>query len=58
MLEALTEEDDPEVLTTITEASDEEAEETTRPSERILRRRFRCVYGLRVLMMTTALSIE
>ena len=33
MTEALAEEDEPEVLMTTTEASAEEAEETTRPSE-------------------------
>ena len=33
--EALAEEDEPVVLTTATEASIEEAEDTTRPSERL-----------------------
>ena len=33
--EASTEEDKPKVSTTIMEASDEKAEETTRPSERL-----------------------
>ena len=38
-----------EVSTTTMEASYEEAEETTHPSERLRRRRRRCVYCLRVL---------
>ena len=56
--EVLAEEDDTKVSTTTSEASAEEAEETTRPSERLQRRRRRCVYGLRVLMATTAASEE
>ena len=47
--EALAEEYEPEVSTKTTEASAEEAEETTRPSERLQRRRRQCVYGLRGL---------
>ena len=39
MPEALAEEDEPEVSTTTTEASDEEAEESMRPSEYLQRRR-------------------
>ena len=58
MTEALAEEDKPEVLTTTTEASIEEAEDTKRPSERIQRERLRCVYGLRALTTTTTASEE
>ena len=58
MTEASAEDHDPKVSTTTTEASTEEAADTTLPSERLQRRRRWCVYGLRVLMMTTALSTE
>ena len=58
MTEASTEEDYPKVSTTITEASAEEAEDTTRPSEHLRRRWCRCVYGIRVLTKTTAASAE
>ena len=57
-MEALTEEDEPEVLTTRMEASAEETEETTRPSECLQRQRCRCFYGIGVLMTTTASSTE
>ena len=53
---ASTEEYEPKVSTTRTEASIEEAEEITRPSERLQRRRRQCVYRLRELMTTTTLS--
>ena len=43
--EALAEEDELKVSTTATEASIEEAEDTTRPSERLQQWRRRCVYG-------------
>ena len=56
--EVSAEEDEPEVLMTTTEASIEEAEDIMLPSERLRRRRRRCIYGLRVLMMTTAASAE
>ena len=58
MTEVLAEEDEPEVLTMITEASIEEAENTMRLSESLRRRRRRCVYGQRVLMTTTAALAE
>ena len=48
----------PEVLTTTTEASIEEAEDITRLSERLQPRRRRCVYKLRVLTTTIAVSAE
>ena len=57
MEEASEKEDYPKVLTTRMEASAEEAEEPTRRSERLHRRRRRCVYGLRVLK-TTASALE
>ena len=56
--EASSEENDPEVSTTKTEASIEEGEDPTCPSERVRRRRRRCVYGLRVLTTTTAAREE
>ena len=56
MTEASAEEDEPEVWTATTEASAEEAEETTRISERIRWWRRRCVYGVRVLMTKAALA--
>ena len=40
------------------EAEAEEAEETTRPIEHLQRLRLRCVYGIRVLTMTTAAASE
>ena len=45
-MEASAEGDEPKDLMT-TEASEKEAEETTHPSERLQRRRWRCVYGPR-----------
>ena len=54
--EALAEEYEPKDWMAMTEASVEEAEETTRPSERLQRRRRRCVYGPRELTTTTAAS--
>ena len=56
--ETLTEEDKPKVLTTTTDALAKEVEETTRQSERLQQQRHRCVYGLSVLMITTASSTE
>ena len=44
----------PEVLTMITEASIEEAENTVLLSERLQRQTGRCIYGQRVLITTTA----
>ena len=58
MAEALTEEDETEESTAKTEASEEEGEETTRPSECIQRRMRRCVYGPSELTTTTAESAE
>ena len=57
-MEASEEEDEPEVLKNITEALVEEAEEATRPSERLRRQRRRCVYGIRVLTTKTVASAE
>ena len=68
--EEAADEDEPEVSTTTTEAEveaegeakaeaeAEEAEETTRPIEHLQRLRLRCVYGIRVLTMTTAAASE
>ena len=57
--EALAEEDDLAVSKMTTEASIEEAEDTTRLSECLRRRRRRCVYGQpEVLTTTTEASIE
>ena len=56
--EASAEEDDPEVSTMTTYASDEELEETKSPSELLRWQRRRCVYGLRVLTTMTASSAE
>ena len=56
--QALAEKYEPDVLTMTTEASIEEAEYTTRPSERLRRQRRLCIYGLRVLTTTTASSEE
>ena len=53
-MKALSEEDDPKVLTTTIESLAEEEEETISPSERLRQRRLRCVYWLRVLTTTTA----
>ena len=58
MTEASEEEDELEVSTTTTDASIDYAEDTTRPIERLQRRRRRCVYGLRVLTTTTAALAE
>ena len=58
MTEVSAEEDEPEVLTTIAEASIEEAEDTTRPSERLRQRRRQYVHGLRLLIMTVVASAE
>ena len=44
-MEASAEEDDPNDLTTATDMSAEEAENKTRPIERLRRCRQRCVYG-------------
>ena len=57
-MEALIEEYEPKVSKTRTEASDEEAEYTMRSSERLQRRRRRCVYKLRVFMTMTESSTE
>ena len=57
-MEALEEEDELKVWMTIVEASMEEAEETTRPSERLQHKSWWCVYGIRVLTKTTAASVE
>ena len=54
--EASAEEDEPGVLTTTMYASVEEAEETKCMSERLQCQRRHCVYRLRVLTTTTALS--
>ena len=56
--EASTEEDEPEVSTKTTEASDEEEEETTHPSERLQWQWRRFIYGIRLLMTTTALLTD
>ena len=56
--EAEVEEDDTEVSKTAPEASVEEVEETKCPSERLQRRRWWCVYGIRVLKTTTSVSTE
>ena len=47
MTEAFEEEVDLEILTTMADASAEEAEETALPSERLQRGRRRCVYSPR-----------
>ena len=57
-MEASAAEDDTKVSTTTPEASIEEAEYAMRLSERLRRRRRRCVYGLRVLTTTTEASAE
>ena len=46
--------DNPEVSTMTTDASIEEAEDTTRLSEHLQPKRRRCVYELRVLATITA----
>ena len=56
--EASAEEDEPKVSMTTTEASAKKAEETTRPSERLRRRRRQYVYGLRVFTTTTVSLAE
>ena len=56
--EASEEEYKPEVSMTTTEASIKEAEDKTRPSERLQQRRRRCIYGIRVLTTTTTASAE
>ena len=56
--EASAEEDEPEESTKTTQLSAEEAEETTRPSEPLQRRRQRCVNSSRILRMTTVSSAE
>ena len=53
-MEALSEEDEPEDSTATTEASAEEVEETTCPSERLRQWSRWCVYGTRELTTTTA----
>ena len=58
MTEASAEEDEPEVLATTTEASIEKAEDATRPSERLPRRRRWCVYRLMVLTTASEASAE
>ena len=58
IMEALAEEDEPEVSTMATEASSEESENTTRPSEHLRWRRRRCVYGIRVSTTMTTASAE
>ena len=58
-MEALEEEDELKVSTMKTEASTEEAEDTTRLSQCIKRQRRRCVYGQNeVSTMTTGASTE
>ena len=57
-MEASSEEDYTKVFTTTTEASIEEAENTTRLSERLQRKMRQYVYGKRVLMTTVAASKE
>ena len=54
MVEASAEEDQPEVLTMIRDASIEEADDATRLNERLKRRRRWCISGLRVLTFTAA----
>ena len=54
MMESSVKEDDTKVLTTTTEASIEEAEYITRPSEHLQRQMLRCLYGLRALVMAAA----
>ena len=56
--EALVDKYDPEDSTTTTEASVEEAEDTTRLRERLRWRRQWCVYGPRELTTTTEASAE
>ena len=51
--EGQTKENEPEVLTTTIEASIEQAEDTSRPSKCLQRRRRQCVYGIRVLTTTS-----
>ena len=58
MTELLAEEDYIKDSTTTTEASTEEAEETTRPSECLQRQICRCVYGPREMMTTTLALAE
>ena len=53
-IEALSEEDELEVLTMTTEASIEEAEDTTRLSEPLKPQGRRCVYRQRVSTTATA----
>ena len=57
-MEASSEEDDPKDLTTKTEASAEEAEETTRPSERLRWQRRRISGWGPVLLMLQTTQIE
>ena len=57
-MEASEEEDEPKFLTTKMEASDEEAEDTMRPSEHLQRQRRRCVCGLRILTTTNVAFLE
>ena len=54
MTKASEKEDDTQVLTTTTEASDDEVEETMHPIESLQRRK----RGLRVLATTTVASVE
>ena len=56
--EASAEKDDPEDLTTMTDVSAEEAEETIRLSELLQRQRQQCVYGPRKSTTRTAASAE
>ena len=56
--DALADEDEPEFSTTTMDASIEKAKYTMRLSERIQRRRRRCVYRIRVLATTMAASAE
>ena len=56
--EAEIEGDETEVSTTTMGESAEEAEETTRPSERLQQKRCQCVYGHRVFTTTTAALAE
>ena len=56
--EALSEEDEPEVLTATMEVSVKEAEETTHLRERLRRRRRWCVYEPQELAMMTGVSAE
>ena len=57
-MEALAEEDEPKVSMATTEASAEEAEETTCLIECLLWWRQWCFYGLRLLMTRTEASSE